>query len=160
MQFQIQLNWANKDIDLDLTAFLLAEDKWIPSEKDIVYYYNDVSSDGSVQRKHDDRTGGSGETLVIDTSKVSENISEILLVVTVYQEDEKKRTFALASQAALTIVDDTGKQWMKCEICQNFAQQTAIEVARVYKRFGKWRLEDIQVGYQADLAHFVNKFVY
>jgi tellurium resistance protein TerD len=159
---KISVNWAESDTDIDIVAFMLDDDKWIPSEEFMVYFNNRNSADAALQHSGDDRFGGGeGETLRIDLSQVAEGIEEIMFVVCLHPQEGKINNFGHIPQAKLEILDETNQRvLMELNLTQSFPNETAIELARLYLRFGKWRFEDIQVGYKVDLAHFVNKFVY
>jgi len=158
---KISVNWAESDTDIDLVAFM-REDGFIPSEEFMVYFNNKVSADGAVQHLGDDRSGGAeGETMQIDLSQVAEGIDEIMFVVCLNPQEGKINNFGHVPQAKLKILDETNQRVLiEVNLTQSFPNESAVELGRMYLLAGKWRFEDIQVGYKVDLAHFVNKFVY
>ena len=51
------------EFDLDASAFMLAANQQVPTEKFFVFYGNMISQDGAVESSGDDRTGGNSDDL-------------------------------------------------------------------------------------------------
>lgn len=85
-----------KEIDLDASAILVGDGK----VRDIVYYGQLRSKDGSIRHTGDNLTGagdGDDEQIIIDLTKVNAAVDKIVLVITSYSGqkfNEVKNVFA------------------------------------------------------------------
>ena len=94
VKLSVGLGWnpnegTGYDFDLDASAFMLNENRIIPSENFFVFYGNTNSPDAALHHTGDDPTGGNSadgddETIQVDLSKIDTSINEILFVVTIY----------------------------------------------------------------------------
>lgn len=152
------------DCDLDASAFMINESRLIPKEEFFVFYGNTTSPDGALTHTGDDPTGGNSdggddETILVDLSKVDNQINEILFVVTIHDAVARKQNFGQVRNSYIRIVDDAnGQEVAKYELDEDFSVETAIEFGRIYKRDGKWKFEASGIGYKEDLSFFVSKY--
>lgn len=147
-------------IDMDIAAFLLAEDKKIIDERGLVFYHNPQSPDAAVQLSFDDRIGKEGEIMHLDLTKIDPKIEEIILVASIYEGKEKGISFGKASRATLMLSDDDSTTLLKQSFLHTeFMNETAIEFGRLFFRFGRWRFEGLGIGYVGGLERFVDKYV-
>ena len=154
---------SGNDYDLDASAFMLGNDKQIPSESFFVFYSNPKSPDGAVQSSGDDRTGGSSEgddeTLTVDLGRVDPRVEEIVFTVTIYEFEERKQNFGQVRNSFIRIYDaTTNVEICKYELGEDFSVETAIEFGRLYKRGSAWRFEAMGVGHKGGLPTFVTKY--
>jgi tellurium resistance protein TerD len=152
------------DFDLDASAFMLDAYKKIPTAKFFVFYGNLDSPDNSLHHTGDDPTGGNSEEgddeiIEVDLSKVSNSITEILFVVSIYEYEERKQNFGQVRNAYIRIVDNnTNSEIAKYELDEDFSIESAVEFGRLYKRDNKWKFEASGIGYKKDLGFFVDKY--
>lgn len=161
------------DFDLDASAFMINENRLIPSEAFFVFYGMDekfkkngkiISPDGAAYHTGDDPTGGNSdkgddEVIEIDLTKVDSSIQEILFVVTIHDAETRKQNYGQVRDSYIRIVDDsTGDEIAKYELGEDFSIETAIEFGRLYKREGRWKFEASGIGYREDLAFFLAKY--
>ena len=84
------------EFDLDASAFLLGASGKVENEKNFVFYNNLTSADGSVVHTGDNRTGeGDDEAIKIDLSKISPNVKEIDIVVTIHEANARRQNFGM-----------------------------------------------------------------
>lgn len=154
---------SGQEFDLDASAFLLNAQKKIPEEKYFVFYSNQTSADGSVISSGDDRTGGNSEgddeMLMVDLTKVSSQIQEIIFVVTIYEAEQRKQNFGQVRNSFIRIFNSvTNEEICKYELGEDFSIETGIEFGRLYRREGAWRFEALGIGTKGGLQSFVNKY--
>lgn len=163
----IGLGWApaegtGYDFDLDASAFMLGENNKIPADNFFVFYNNLQSPDGAVASSGDDLTGGGDgddETLNVDFSKVDPRITEIIVVVTIHDYEERKQNFGQVRNSFIRIYDEASNEEIcKYELDEDFSVETAIEFGRLYKKDGGWKFEAVGSGYQGGLQFFVSKY--
>jgi tellurium resistance protein TerD len=179
----VGLGWHPREgtgaaFDLDASAFMLNEQRRIPSEGHFIFYNNycgnghgrenPCSGCGTgkygVIHTGDDPTGGNSdvgddEIIIVDLSKADNSINEILFVVTIHDAESRKQNFGQVRDSYIRIVDDsTGHEVAKYELGEDFSIETAVEFGRLYKREGKWKFEASGIGYKEDLGFFVDRY--
>lgn len=152
------------EFDLDASAFMIDEQRQIPSEPFFVFYGNTDSPDCSLRHTGDDPTGGNSadgddESIEVDLSKVDPRINEILIVVTIHDANDRKQNYGQVRNSYIRIVDDSnGQEVAKYELGEDFSIETAVEFGRLYKRNNQWKFEASGIGYREDLAFFLSKY--
>lgn len=152
------------DFDLDASAIMINEQRKLLSEDHFVFYNNLKSPDGALQHTGDDPTGGNSdgdddEAIKVDLEKVDKNVSEILFVVTIEEFEKRKQNFGQVRNSYIRIVDELkGEEIAKYELDEDFSIETGVEFGRLYRRNGVWKFEASGIGYQADLAFFLEKY--
>lgn len=152
------------DFDLDASAFMIDQQRQIPSEPFFVFYGNTDSPDGSLRHTGDDPTGGNSahgddESIEVDLAKVDPGINEILFVVTIHEANTRKQNYGQVRNSYIRIVDDSnGQEVAKYELGEDFSIETAVEFGRLYKRNDQWKFEASGIGYREDLAFFLSKY--
>jgi tellurium resistance protein TerD len=166
------------DFDLDASAIMLNESRKLISENHFIFYNNYCGSghgrnnpcancgSGKYGLIHtgDDPTGGNSatgddESINIDLTKVSDEVTEILFVVTIDNYEERKQNFGQVRDSYIRIVDESaGVEIAKYELGEDFSIETGVEFGRLYKRNGQWKFEASGIGYKADLGFFLEKY--
>lgn len=152
------------DFDLDASAFMLNSNKNIPSASYFIFYNNVDSPDFSLHHTGDDPTGGNSEygddeVITVDLEKVSQDIEEILFVVSIHDYEERKQNFGQVRNSYIRIVDDiSGQEIAKYELDEDFSIESSVEFGRLYKKDQKWKFEASGMGYKQDLSFFIQKY--
>ena len=152
------------DFDLDASAFMIDDQRLIPSEPFFVFYGNVDSPDGALHHTGDDPTGGNSadgddERTQVDLSKVDPRVNEILFVVTIHEAQSRGQNYGQVRNSYIRIVDNnTGQEVAKYELGEDFSIETAVEFGRLYRRNGQWKFEASGIGYKEDLAFFLSKY--
>jgi len=152
------------DFDLDASAIMINEKRKLLSEQHFIFYNNLKSPDGSLEHTGDDPDGKSSdgdddEAIRVDLNRVSSEVQEILFVVTIEDFQARKQNFGQVRNSYIRIVDDSkGEEIAKYELDEDFSIETGVEFGRLYKRNGQWKFEASGIGYQADLAFFLEKY--
>lgn len=152
------------EFDLDASAIMINENRKLVSEQHFVFYGNLKSPDGALEHTGDDPDGKSSdgdddEAIKINLNKVSSDVQEILFVVTIEDFQARKQNFGQVRNSYIRIVDDLkGEEIAKYELDEDFSIETGVEFGRLYKRNGQWKFEASGIGYQADLAFFLEKY--
>ena len=113
------------EFDLDASAFLLGASGKVENEKNFVFYNNLTSADGSVVHTGDNRTGegeGDDEAIKIDLSKISPNVKEIDIVVTIHEANARRQNFGMVKNSFMRIVDErSGKEIARYDLEEDFS---------------------------------------
>ncbi|MCG8476755.1 MAG: TerD family protein [Cytophagales bacterium] len=180
-------NSTGQEFDLDVSTFLIGENKKCLKPSDFVFFQSELrtesfdaskfssreqwlentrpmSTDGSVLGSFDDTSGnesdgGDDETVNIDLSRVSPQITEIALVVTIYDAKARNQNFGQVRNSYIRIFDEvTGREELKYELDEDYSVETSIEVARLYRKGGEWKFDAMGVGYNEEIDYFFEKY--
>ncbi|GMT38691.1 TerD family protein [Helicobacter bizzozeronii] len=150
------------DFDLDASVFLTDSSGKVNDDKNFVFYNNLTSKDGSVVHTGDNRTGegeGDDESIKIDLAKVSSDVKEINIVVTIHEADVRKQNFGMVRHAFVRVVDESdGKEIVRYDLEEDFSVETAISFGRVYKDGEEWKFAAVGTGFKEGLAGFCKQF--
>ncbi|WP_304290170.1 TerD family protein [Capnocytophaga leadbetteri] len=167
-KFTIGLGWdtnsstTGKEFDLDASAFILGENKKILSERHFIFYNNLKSPNEAVVHTGDNRTGegeGDDEQIIVDLSKIEENATEICIVITIHEAEERGQNFGQVRNSFIRIFNtDTNEELLKYELEEDFSIETAVEFGRIYKRNGEWKFEAVGMGMKGGLQDYLDKY--
>jgi len=167
-KFTIGLGWDTNSsttgtaFDLDASAFILDENKKLVSDEHLVFYNNLKSPDESVEHTGDNLTGdgdGDDEQIKVDLTKSGARVSEICLVVTIHDAENRRQNFGQVRNSFIRIFDSaTNEVLLKYELEEDFSIETAIEFGRIYKRDNKWKFEAVGMGMKGGLQDYLNKY--
>jgi tellurium resistance protein TerD len=167
-KFVIGLGWdANSsnsgvDFDLDASVFILGENRKCLSDKYFVFYNNLESPDGAIEHTGDNLTGvgdGDDESIKVDLSKINSAATEIIIVVTIHQAEERRQNFGQVRNSFVRIYNPvTNEEILKYELEEDFSMETAVEFGRIYKRNGEWKFEAVGTGQKGGLEDYLNKY--
>lgn len=150
------------EFDLDASAFLLDKNGKVANDKNFVFYNNLNSADGAVTHTGDNRTGegeGDDESIKVDFSKLSKDITEIAIVVTIHDATQRKQNFGMVRNAFMRIVDESSnKEIAKYDLEEDFSTETAVEFGKLYFKDNEWRFNAIGSGFKGGLSEFCKKY--
>lgn len=155
------------DFDLDASAFLLSEDGKLQNDTDFIFYNNLESRNKAVVHAGDNLTGtgdGDDEVIMIDFSKIPEDVKKIAIVVTIHDAAARNQNFGQVSNAYIRIAkladefDTVGEPVLKFDLEEEFSIETAIVVAEIYFKNGEWKFNAVAAGYQGGLEAIVRSF--
>jgi tellurium resistance protein TerD len=167
-KFTIGLGWDTNNsstgsaFDLDASIFILSDQKKLISDENFVFYNNLVSPDGAVEHTGDNLTGdgdGDDEQIKVDLTKIDPRVSEICVVVTIHDAENRRQNFGQVRNSFVRIFDAvTNEVILKYELEEDFSIETAVEFGRIYKREGKWKFEAVGMGMKGGLQDYLNKY--
>ena len=168
------------DFDLDASAIMINSERKLLSDNHFIFYNNlcGLGHDNPNQCKNnncspgqfgllhtgDDPDGKSSdgdddEAIEIDLSKVSQDVQEILFVVTIAEFEARKQNFGQVRNSFIRIVDDSNDtEMVKYELEEDFSIETAVEFGRIYNKDGQWKFEAIGAGMKGGLQDYLNKY--
>ncbi|MCX3263355.1 MAG: TerD family protein [Pedobacter agri] len=166
-QFTVGLGWdtnsssTGSSFDLDTSIFVLGENKRLLSDAHFVFYNNLKTPDGAVEHTGDNLTGdgdGDDEQIKVDLSKIGADASEICIVVTIHDAENRRQNFGQIRNSYIRIFDGTKTEILKYELEEDFSIETAVEFGRIYKRNNEWKFEAVGAGMKDGLEFFLNKY--
>lgn len=163
-KFLIGLGWDARTtdgtaFDLDVMALSVGANGKVRNDSDFFFYGLAAvkgqpfdSADGSLHHNGDNTTGdgdGDDEQLVIDTSKVANDVEKIVVLLAIYDAEERKQSFGDVRNAYLRIADAANQATdiVKLDLSEDFSTERVINVAEVYKKDGEWKVRHVAQGY-------------
>lgn len=114
---RIGIGWecTNPECELDVSAFMLAQNGKVPDENWFVFYGQDRSPDKSVSYKSNSGNNYSPDdaemTVLLDS--VSNNINKITICVTIYEALQKRLDFSMVKNFYIRIMNTNGTELAK-----------------------------------------------
>jgi tellurium resistance protein TerD len=153
-QVVVGLGWS-PGTDLDLSAFMLGENKKLPSDEFFVFYKNLNSPNDALIHLGDDRSGESSdgdddESITVKLDQVSAKVTEIIFVASIHDAHLTNQNFGQVRDSYIRIYDALNPSNVLCkyELGEDFSVESCVEFGRLYKRGSQWRFEAIGVGYR------------
>ena len=155
------------DFDLDAAAFLLGENGKVLKDEDFVFYNNLDGRNGAVVHTGDNLTGegdGDDEVILIDFTKIPDEIKKIAITVTIHQAVERGQNFGQVSNAYVRVArrasesDMVGTEELKYDLIEEFSIETAIVVCEIYRHGNDWKFNAVGSGYQGGLEALCKSF--
>lgn len=150
------------EFDLDASVFLLGASGKVENDRNFVFYNNLTSAEGSVVHMGDNRTGageGDDEVIKIDLSKISQNVKEINIVVTIHEATSRRQNFGMVRNAFIRIVyENSGKEIARYDLEEDFSTETAVNFGKIYLKDAGWRFAATGSGFKSGLEGFCRQF--
>jgi len=174
-KFHTKLNWDSK-ADVDAHALQLANGK-ITDAGRILSTYNSQrfhpqallpinadksfnTIDGALRHSGDALDGtltDVDEMITIDTSKISADVTEIPIFVTIHPSGTSK--FSQVKDAMITIEDDNGNVLGQYMLTSNFGEFDAVQMGSLMvDEHGAWTYEPVGSGFQGDFNAILKNF--
>lgn len=158
LQFRVDLEPL---VDWDVSVFILDKDNRLVSEDYFVFYNNKKSPDGAVWLYSDsDEWENDPELMGLDLDKISTEAVELIVVFSAYNyqyHDKKHLTYPRLSFELLDLL--TAQSFFKHIYDDNFSSCASIELCRIYKDDGEWKIQATGIGHRGGLEELVNKFM-
>lgn len=142
--------------------FILGEDKKTLSDQHFIFYNNLKSPTGAVEHTGDNLTGdgeGDDEQIIVDLSKIENEVAEICIVVTIHEAVSRNQNFGQVRNSFIRVFDSNSREdILKFELDEDFSIETAVEFGRIYKRNGEWKFEAVGMGMKGGLQDYVDKY--
>ncbi|KAJ50115.1 tellurium resistance protein TerD [Clostridium tetanomorphum] len=143
------------DFDLDAAAFLLGPSGKVNSDEDFVFYNNLKHYTDSVIHMGDNLTGegdGDDEQIIVDLSKVPQNIHKIAFTVTIHEAEARKQNFGQVSNSYIRLFkEETGEELIRYDLGEDFSVETAVVVGELYRHNSEWKFNAIGSGFKGGL---------
>lgn len=138
------------NIDCDASVIMLGENEKLKSNKDVIYFGNLKSSDGSVQHTGDNLTGagdGDDEQVLIDLSRVPAHIHKMVFVVNIYDSVKRKQHFGMIQNAFIRVVNSGNNQELiHYNLTDNYSGSTSLIVGEIYRYGSDWKFAAVGTG--------------
>ena len=136
-----------ENIDCDAMAFLLDADGKIAAGRDVIFYNNLQHPSGAVVHQGDNLTGegdGDDEQIVVDLSKLPAQCERIVILVSIYQANERKQHFGMIRNAFIRLVNaDDNRELCIYNLSEHYDGMTAMVFGELYRYKGEWKFNAV-----------------
>ena len=155
--------------DLDASAFCLGSNGKVTCDEDFIFYNNLKHPTGCVTHTGDDREGGDGdgddEVIVVDFSKVPDDIQTIAITVTIHDAEVRQQNFGQVSNAYVRVCSmdapddfDGANEQLKFQLNDEFSFETALIVCEIYRGENGWAFAAVGEGANKGLVGLCKKY--
>jgi stress response protein SCP2 len=141
------------NIDCDASVIMLGANDRLQNNKDVIYFGNLRSSDGSVQHSGDNLTGdgdGDDEQIMIDLNRVPANIQKLVFVVNIYDCVKRKQHFGMIRNAFIRVVNPSNdKELIHYNLTDDYNGKTCLITGELYRHNNEWKFAAIGTGTNA-----------
>lgn len=143
-------NCLNSECDVDVSAFLLAENGKVPGDEWFVFYGQPQSPDKSTIFSYGRSTDK--ENISINLSHLNPCVSKIVFVLTIHEALKKNLNFSMISDAYIRILDHhTGEEVVSFQMDEYYSNVTSMMIGELYLYRGNWKFHAIGNGVARDL---------
>lgn len=138
------------NIDCDASVIMLSEGDKIRNNKDVIYFGNLKSADGSVHHTGDNLTGqgdGDDEQINIDLSRIPSHIQKLVFVVNIYDCVKRKQHFGMIRNAFIRVVNPmNGQELIHYNLTDDYSGRTSLVVGEIYRHGTDWKFAAVGTG--------------
>jgi tellurium resistance protein TerD len=149
---EICAGWEIKDArcDVDISAFMLDSTHKIVSDEWFVFYGQTNSPDNSL-KLNCNGTADDNKCISANLTKVSNEVSRIVFVLTIYDAETEGLNFSMIDNAYIRILND-GIEIIRFILNDYYDTVTSMMLGELYRHNGKWKFNAIGDGVKKDLA--------
>jgi len=164
-KIMIGLGWEVKQgnaLDLDASIFMINNKGKLPQDEYFIFYNNLQSPDGAVKHTGDNRTGAGDdddEMMLANLDAISTSISEVLIIVSIHDAEERRHNFGMLADAYIRILDvETKREILRYDLDAEYPTNTDIEFGRLRKENNEWIFIASGIGGNKGLQGYVDTY--
>lgn len=151
------------DFDLDASVYMLTTNEKVRSDSDFVFYAQPKSPCGSVVYHGDNQEGGNAgsdaEEVTLKLNDIPTDIAKIVVVVTIYNAQERGQNFGQVESAYIRAVnEDTKEEIARFDLTEDAALETGMLFGEIYRHNGEWKFKAIGQGITGGLLDYNKKY--
>ncbi|MEO5376311.1 MAG: TerD domain-containing protein [Magnetococcus sp. DMHC-6] len=154
----VAIGWApntQQGMEVDASAFLLGENDRVLADDGFVFYGSQKSPDGTVcyQPIPSTKVTSDLRSFTIDLDNMAISIVAIDLCLTIHEGVARGQNFARFQQVFIRVLNPNGfAEVLRFDLPVQGMPETAITLARIYKRQGQWKFRAVGQGFIGGLA--------
>lgn len=156
--FRFHTKWQQpkKEMDLDISAFLLHAGDRCMKDDHFIFYGQPESNDRSVRHES---VGPNEGVIDIAFSNIPADVEKIALALTIHEGDEQDLRFREIEEARLFIKDGrTSEVLHEFSFKGNLEQETAIVIGELYRHNEEWKFNAVGSGFFGGLTALCKNF--
>lgn len=150
------------DFDLDASVFMVKDDNKVRGDHDFIFYNQLKSTCGSVEHTGDNRTGegdGDDEVIKVALDKVPQDITKIIVAVTIHDAEARRQNFGQVHNAAIRLVNqDTNVEVTRYDLSEDASIETAMIFGEIYRHGTDWKFKAVGQGFAGGLGPLASSF--
>lgn len=144
-------NTINKNCDVDVSAFMLNSTAKVIGDDWFVFYGQTQSPDNSTSFNIDNNVDR--EFIIIDFSKLNNNVSKIVFVLTINDALRNNLNFSMLNDAYIRILNmSNSSEIVSFKMTDYYSNVTSMMIGEIYMHNGNWKFNAIGNGVARDLA--------
>lgn len=142
------IGWhAPKHIELDTSAFLLAQSGKVRGDEDLIFYGNPSNSFMTYKEKQ-----ANERELHIELNRVLPVVDKIAFTLTIYESEARRQNFSMVSNVYIRFINQaSGQEILRYDLGNHFSIESAIVAGELYRYNGEWKFSAIGAGYAGGL---------
>ena len=158
-KLSLQLGWRTQTapgivMDLDASAFMLAETGKVRSDDDFIFYGQPVSACSSVVLAL-----GDPDQLQIDLAGLPRAVVRVVICVTIDQPDLRRQSFSQVNNAFVRTVDrNSDHELCRFDLVDVFGAETSMIFCEIYRYKDGWKFKAVGQGFSGGLAALCRQF--
>lgn len=160
----VAVGWEPKSVagmEIDASAFMVKADGKIPDDGHFVFYGSQSSPDGSVRFLPSPPTGSGSDVQAfeVEPGKVPAAVESIDVCVTIHEGQSRGQSFGGLTGVFARLVDpSSGQEVARFDLPVAGMKETAITLAKVYRRNGEWKIRAVGQGFAGGLAPLARQY--
>lgn len=158
--FGIGLGWdasrGGANFDLDASCLLLNAEKQGATSTPVIYYGVKEDARNSIKHSGDNLTGegaGDDEVILVDCTKLDPSVTEIAVIINIYQAASKNQNFGQVSNSYVRLFDvTTGEVFVRYDLNEDYSVNTGVFVGKIYLNNGAWKFKAVGTGVNGSIA--------
>jgi len=154
----VAVGWDPKSqpgMEIDASAFMVGADGKVPNDEYFVFYGSQASPDGAVRFLPSPSTGSAPDVQAfeVELGKVSAGVESIDICVTIHEGQSRGQSFGKLKGVFARFVDSaSGQELARFDLQPSGMTETAITLAKLYRRNGQWKIRAVGQGFAGGLA--------
>lgn len=141
--------------DLDATIIAVKADGQVRSDKDMIFYGNLKSADGSITHTGDNLTGagdGDDEQVIVELNKIPADIEKLIVVVDIYNGKSKGQNFGMVDNAFVRLFNKKNdEELVNFDLNFDASTGTGVKFATIFRKGDEWAFSADQVEFEGGL---------
>ncbi len=156
--------FGGKEVDVDISLFLLDRDNMTRDNQDFVFYNNMEAYDGAVKHEGDNRIGagdGDDETMLFDLQGIPFDVMRIVFVYSIYRGKELSQDLSMVKNSYIRLLNsETDGEILRFNLDAHFSSLdgTAAIVGSINREGPKWHFTPLLEHTPNNLADIATQF--
>lgn len=140
--------------DVDVSAFLVAEDAKVRGDHDMIFYNQPESDSGAVRLAE---RGSAGARFEVDLLRLSAEIARVVFCVTIDEAKARRQTLSILAGARIAVCAG-GAEVAGFSPPLQGASEAAMIFGELYRRDAEWKFRAVGQGFEGGLAPLARAF--
>lgn len=142
------IGWHAPDhMELDASAFLLAQNGKVQGDEDLIFYGN--SSNRFITYKE---KSANERELQIELNTVLPAVDKMAFTLTIYESEAKRQNFSTVNNVYIRFINQaSGQEILRYDLGNHFSIESSIVIGELYRYNGEWKFHAIGAGYAGGL---------